>query len=132
MDTLKFVIPGKPEYLTMIRLAISSIATTAGFDVGAIEDMKTAVSEACKNVSCHGFTGFSSQYEIECKVDEGSMEITVSDDCDEHTLSKMAKPCRDCPQEGNLGVYVIESLMTQVDFSQNEKGQKKIHMKKVI
>ena len=53
MDNLKFIIPGKPEYLTMVRLAISSIATTAGFDLDAVEDIKTAVCEACKNVSCH-------------------------------------------------------------------------------
>ena len=46
MDNLKFIIPGKPEYLTMVRLAISSIATTAGFDLDAVEDMKTAVCEA--------------------------------------------------------------------------------------
>ena len=52
MDELKFIIPGKPAYLTMIRLAISSIATTAGFDLDAIDDIKTAVSEACKNISC--------------------------------------------------------------------------------
>ena len=64
MDKLQFIVPGKPEYLTMVRLAIGSIATTAGFDLDACEDIKTAVSEACKNVSCHGFDGFSDQYEI--------------------------------------------------------------------
>ena len=54
MDNIKFITPGKPEYLTMVRLAIASIANTAGFDYDAIEDIKTAVEEGCKNVSCHG------------------------------------------------------------------------------
>ena len=53
-DKLKFVIPGKPEYITMVRLAVGSIADTAGFDYEEIEDIKTAVSEACKNITCHG------------------------------------------------------------------------------
>ena len=47
MDTLKFEIPGKPEYLRMVRLAISSVAATAGFDVEEIDDLKNAVCEAC-------------------------------------------------------------------------------------
>lgn len=36
-DKIKFIIPGKPEYLTMVRLALGSIADTAGFDLEEIE-----------------------------------------------------------------------------------------------
>ena len=46
-DKIKFIIPGKPEYLTMVRLALGSIADTAGFDLEEIEDIKTSVQEAC-------------------------------------------------------------------------------------
>ena len=132
MDKIVFSIPGKPEYLTMVRLAISSIAMTAGFDVEAVEDIKTAVAEGCKNVSCHGFTGFSEKYEVECEVGEGVLEITVKDDCDSHSLEKLSIPCRQCPQEGNLSVYVIESLMTEVDISNDGNGRKMIRMVKRI
>ena len=38
-DTIKFIIPGKPEYLTMVRLALGSIADTAGFDLEEIEEI---------------------------------------------------------------------------------------------
>ena len=37
-DKIKFIIPGKPEYLTMVRLALGSIADAAGFDLEEIED----------------------------------------------------------------------------------------------
>ena len=53
-DTIKFIIPGKPEYLTMVRLALGSIADTAGFNFEEIEDIKTSVQEACKAICCHG------------------------------------------------------------------------------
>ena len=43
MDNIKFTIPGKPEYLTMVRLAIASVANNAGFDYDAIEDIKSAM-----------------------------------------------------------------------------------------
>ena len=55
-DKIKFIIPGKPEYLTMVRLAIGSVAGVADFNLDEIEDIKTAVGEACKNISCHGFS----------------------------------------------------------------------------
>ena len=45
-DKIKFIIPGKPEYLTMVRLAIGSVAGVADFNLDEIEDVKTAVGEA--------------------------------------------------------------------------------------
>ncbi len=132
MDHLQFIIPGKPEYLSMVRLAIGSIATTAGFDLDACEDIKTAVSEACKNVSCHGFDGFSDQYEVNCSVEKGRIEIEVKDDCDVHTLEKLAKPCQNCPKEGDLGIFVIQSLMNEVTFGREEDGHKSIKMVKIL
>ena len=130
MDNLKFTVPGKPEYLTMVRLAISSIATTAGFDLEAVEDMKTAVSEACKNISCHGFSGFSDKYEVECDVETGRMEIIVRDACDAHTLEKTSPQCRNCPNEGDLGIYVIRSLVNTVEFGVCDDGHKVIKLVK--
>lgn len=131
MDILKFTIPGKPEYLTMVRLAIGSIAATAGFDLDTAEDIKTAVSEACKLISCHGFDGFSDKYELKCNVENGRIEIIISDRCEAHTLEKYAKPCRNCPQDGDLGVFVIQSLMNEVEIGKQEDGQKSIRMVKV-
>lgn len=130
MDKVTFTIPGKPEYLTMVRLAIGSIATNAGFDIDATEDIKTAVSEACKNVSCHGFDGFSDKYEVRCNIEKGRLEVIVKDDCDCHTLEKLCKPCQNCPQEGDIGIYIIKSLMNEVKFGKSEDGRKEIKMVK--
>ena len=132
MDTLRFVIPGKPEYFTMVRLAVGSVAATAGFDVDAVEDVKTAVCEACKNISCHGSECFSDRYEVACRVAPGTMEILVRDDCDLHSLAKDRRPCRKCPSEGNIGVFVMESLMSEVSFGTGEDGRKFIRMTKQV
>ena len=131
-DNLKFIIPGKPEYLTMIRLAIGSIASTAGFDIDASEDIKTAVEEACKNISCHGFDGFSDKYEVECNVEKNRIEIIVTDVCEKHNLEKIAKPCQNCPNEGDLGIYVIKSLMNEVEIVKQIDGHKSIKMVKCL
>ena len=129
-DRIKFMIPGKPVYLTMVRLAIGSIADMSGFDIEEIEDIKTAVSEACKNISCHGLSGFAEEYTVECVAEEGRMEIYVTDNSDGHVLEKVAKPCLDCPNEGNLGVFVIRSLMNEIELIDSAQGKKTIRMVK--
>ncbi len=129
-DRAKFIIPGKPEYLTVVRLAIASIADMAGFNVEEIEDIKIAVSEACKNVSCHGFEGYADEYMVECEVTDNNLEIYVSDISCKHILEKLAKPCLDCPNEGNLSMFVSKSLMTNVELIENPEGKKLIKLVK--
>ena len=132
MDNLKFTIPGKPEYMTMIRLATSSIAAQAGFDVDQAEDIKIAVVEACKNVSCHGSEGYSDKYEIEYTVDRGSFVVRVVDACDQHSLEKLSQQCLNCPQEGDIGMILLHSLMNTVSVGKDEQGHKYIQMVKSI
>ena len=127
-DKLKFVIPGKPEYITMVRLAVGSIADTAGFDYEEIEDIKTAVSEACKNITCHGSEGFAEEYEVECIVEKDRIQITVRDTSEAHNLKKLKKPCLDCPNEGNLSLYVINTLMSDVEIIKEENCKNTIKM----
>lgn len=130
MDKLKLAVPGKPAYLTGMRLFIGSVAATAGFDIEKCEDIKTAVGEACKNVACHGVEGFTDEYEVKCEIEDGLIEITVADICGRHSLEKIAKPCLNCPKEGDLGIFVIKSLMDAVEFGKDENGYKYIKMTK--
>ena len=132
MDNLKFIIPGKPEYMTMIRLATTSLAAQAGFDVDAAEDIKIAVIEACKNVSCHGSEGYSEKYEIEYSVDQGTFGVKVIDACDQHSLKKLSQQCQCCPQEGDIGMILLHSLMNTVDIGKDEHGHKFIQMVKSL
>lgn len=46
-DILTLTFPAKAQYVLPLRLYISGVATRMDFAVDAIEDIKTAVSEAC-------------------------------------------------------------------------------------
>jgi len=129
-DLLRFSIPGKPEYIQMVRLAIASVAGKADFDVDAVEDIKEAVAEASKIVFCHGASGFSSRYEIVCEIEEEKMAITVSDSGSQENRVEGVKPCDNCPTEGNLAVAVMNSLMDSVNIELNNDGNKIIKMVK--
>ena len=129
-DKLTFVIPGKPEYITMVRLAVGSAADNAGFNIDQIEDIKNAVGEACKNICCHGSEGWADEFQVDCLIDDEKMEIYVRDKSTGHNVEKLYRPCLDCPNEGDLGIFVIRSLMTQVELINNPEGKKTIRMVK--
>jgi serine/threonine-protein kinase RsbW len=131
-DVLKFTIPGKPEYVQMVRLAIASIAGKANFNVDAVEDIKEAVGEGCKVVFCHGGEGFCDAYEIICEITEENMTINLSDACGERSLVKGEMPCQKCPHEGDLAIAVMASLMDDVNIIVDENGKKHIKMVKNI
>ena len=132
MDNLKFTIPGKPEYMTMIRLATRSLADQAGFDVESADDIILAVVEACKNIACHGNEGYSEKYDIEYAVTRGTVEVKVIDACDSHSLEKVSQQCQNCPQEGDIGMIMLRSLMSSVNVGKDEHGHKFIEMVKSI
>ena len=129
-DIIKFTIPGKPEYVQMLRLAIGSVAGQAEFDVEEIEDIKVAVAEACKLVTCHGQSGFSESYDVSLEVFSEKIEITVSDLTSEHLLEKYCTQCIRCPEDGDLSVFVMDSLMDDITVIKNPNGSKSIKMVK--
>lgn len=129
-DLLKFSIPGKPEYVKIAKLAVGSAAGIANFNIEAIADIEIAVGEACKIITCHGFDGFSDFYEVECRISDERIEILISDTSCTHSLEKHRKPCIDCPNEGNLGIHVIKSLMDEVEIIKEKDRNNSIRMVK--
>lgn len=117
-DILKFSVPGKPEYVGTVRLAISALANCAGFDIEAIEDIKVAVSEACTNVVRHGKPSCEDCYEIACEVGDGRMIISVVDRAGGYDSAIYQNPVLDLenPKEGGLGIFIIKALMDEVDI----------------
>lgn len=49
MVSVELQIPARSPYVGVVRLALSSLARTAGLDEEALDDLKIAVSEACAN-----------------------------------------------------------------------------------
>lgn len=129
-DVLTFSIPGKPEYVQMVRLAIGSVAGKAEFDVEKIDDIEVAVGEACKLVTCHGHDAWGEKYDLKVKVDDDRMEITVSDN-EIHDIEKTCKQCVRCPEDGDLAIFVMNSLMDEIEVINGENGNRSVRMVKV-
>ena len=128
-DVMKISVPGKPEYVGTVRMAISCLANNAGFDVEAIEDIKVAVSEACTNAICHG-KDKNCSYEVSCELEKDKLIVSVADDAGGYDPSRYREPCLAVPKEGGLGLFIIRALMDEVDISTELGTGTKIKMVK--
>jgi serine/threonine-protein kinase RsbW len=131
-DTLTLSVPGKAEYVSTVRLAISSIAAKSGFDIEAIEDIKVAVSEACSNILCHSNMGDEYVYRVECISHGDKLEITVADDGIGFDADKYVAPDPGRIQVGGLGIYIIKALMDEVQVESKDGTGTLIRMTKSI
>ncbi|MDR2487437.1 MAG: ATP-binding protein [Clostridiales Family XIII bacterium] len=128
-ETLKLSVPCDARYVSTVRLAVSSVASLAGFDIEAIEDIKIAVSEACTNIILHGGLG-ESAYNVICALEDGGLELVVEDDGVGFAYEEYEKPNLEEPSEGGLGLYIILALMDDVKVSSQAGAGTSIRMKK--
>jgi serine/threonine-protein kinase RsbW len=131
-DVLRFMIPGKPEYVRTVRMAISSLAGGAGFDVEAVEDIMVAVSEACSNIVCHGVGVRDATYEVSCEMLGDRIVIRVENPpagpeggaYQEHRFVSF--------REGGLCLNIIRALMDEVDVLSDAGRGARIQMIKYV
>ena len=131
-DILRFSVHGKTEYVSMIRLAVSSAANTAGFNIEEIDDIKIAVSEACTNVVCHGQLNENDVYEVICNIGENEFFISVEDKAGGYDVDEYKKPSIDELKPGGMGLYIIQALMDKVDIVSQVGQGTKIEMIKYL
>ncbi|KHD84603.1 anti-sigma B factor RsbW [Heyndrickxia ginsengihumi] len=128
-DHVSMTIPAKPEYVGVIRLTISGIASRMGFDYEYMEDLKIATSEAITNAIQHAYKGDESGVvQIDFRLFGNRLEIFVSDNGDSFDIEKakgLLQPYSEDEQieflrEGGLGLYLMESLMDEVRIHRNK------------
>ncbi len=134
-DEIKLSIPNKPEYVSVVRLTVTSIANRMGFDIEKIEDIKVAVAEACTNAITHG-KNEEDNFLVDFIMEEDKLVVNVSDNgrgCT--TLNEIKNPDLDHlnhEKEGGLGIFIIRSLMDNVQIISNHGSGTIISMTKYM
>ena len=129
-EAINLSLPSKPEYVSIARLTASFIANQMGFDMEIIEDIKLAVGEACNNAIIH--SGSEETYKIEFLNLTNELKIEIRDHGKGFSMDNYKKPNADDLQENGLGLFIIKSLMDQVDIESFEGRGTKIIMSKTI
>ena len=130
-DKIKLSIPGQPEYQQVARITTGSVAAVAGLDVEKVDDIEVAIGEAWKLVTCHGHSLWGESYELEIEVRDEKLVVTFSDKGTTHDIEKTCKQCARCPEDGDLSVFVLNSLMDEVEMTSDDNGNRSIRMVKV-
>ncbi|MDK2919585.1 MAG: serine/threonine-protein kinase RsbW [Candidatus Petromonas sp.] len=114
-ENISISLPSKPEYVSIARLTASVIANKMGFNVEDIEDIKVAVGEACNNAVLHGNQD-DNNFDVEFTVQDDSFIIEIRDKGKGFEVDKCPEPDLCAPKENGLGIFIIKSLMDEVEI----------------
>lgn len=109
-DSIKLTIPCKAEYISVVRLTASSIASNIGMNIEDIEDIKVSIAEACINAMVD-----KEMLDISFNIYKNRLSIYV-DNVEEHR----EKTSNSTNKQDGLGMLIIKSLMDEVYFT--DKG----------
>jgi serine/threonine-protein kinase RsbW len=126
-----------PNILGSEKVAIEKAATIAekmGFSMDKIEDLKTALAEACINAIEHGNKfDKNTQVGITFASDDTSLQVVVHDEGDGIDPKKIPKDRVDkdgLPRRRGYGVFLISNLVNE--FSIEKKPGKGNNVKMLI
>lgn len=113
-DVIRIQLPQKADYVSLLRLSVSGIASRMGFDIDTIEDIKVAVSEVCNRI-------------ILLKPDSGEAYFDITFhlfDTGFKAVFTVSNPLRKNMFEGESGDFsraIISSLMDEFDITCEEE-----------
>jgi serine/threonine-protein kinase RsbW len=138
---VRLSIPALSEYVRVVRLAVTGVASRMPFAYDEVEDIKLAVSEACNNAILHAAPAASTalpMVTVELTLHADRLEVAVSDE------GRLAPPGLPAPRkqtadahlreaqlpENGLGLLLIQTLMDEVSHHTSPVEQTTVRMTK--
>jgi serine/threonine-protein kinase RsbW len=124
-----------PSVMGFEKVAMDCAATTAknmGFTEDRVEDLKTAVAEACLNAIEHGNQlDRSTRVGITLTVEESKLQVSVKDEG--KGIGEIPTPSIENKIEGKdkprgWGIFLIKQLVNEVAFEPNPEGGNVVRM----
>lgn len=110
--------PAEPRNVGRARDEVGKHAEALGLPPGAVDDLKTIVTEACANVVRHAYPEDATErpMEVELERDEGDLKVVVRD-----SGTGIRPPTGRRPNSLRLGFVLIGSLVDCLQF-RTERG----------
>ncbi|MEE9117455.1 MAG: ATP-binding protein [Calditrichia bacterium] len=133
----KLKIPSITENLQMIRKFVLKIAAKTGFNEETQEQIALAVDEACTNVIKHAHHHDARRLmDIQIQTDAIKMKITITDKGRGFDITKLKDPDVEKfikeSKHGGLGIYLIKTLMDEVDYEFNPGVKNQVQLTKYL
>ncbi len=121
--TVRLTIPAKPEYITLVRLALSGLARLRPLSEETLGDLKLAVTEACSNSVRHGYgDAGEGTVEIVYELQPDRFVVEVADDGPGFD-ARGERPEGESLEEGGLGIAIIKAVSDEFEAGQRSDGR---------
>jgi len=121
--TLTLELESRPETLTLVRGMLGGIAELLAMDAELLDDVKTAVSEACNNVVLHAYPDGSGPLSVCLNILAAGIEVTVRD----HGIG-IPEIASDDDRIQGVGLPVIRALAQRAEFRSMPDGGTEVWM----
>lgn len=128
MKRFSLTLPSDSKYVIAARLLATSVAGIAGFNVEQIEDIRMAVGEAMNNAVLH--SNCNDEVSLDVDVDDSFIQIRVSDHGKGFNPGEVQMDLNNYQGNG-LGLFIIDSLMDEVNIDSKNKAGTSITMRKM-
>jgi len=120
---VRLELDSRPETLTLVRGVLAGVAELIGLDPELLDDLKTAVSEACNNVVMHAYEGETGPLGVRMYIDPEAIEVVVVDNGS--GLPPLA-PADESIR--GVGLSVIRALAERAEFRAVPGGGTEVRM----
>ncbi len=122
MNKVTLELPARAEALPPFRTQLQTWLQNAGAPQKASSEILVAVQEALTNIVRHAYGGKEGKIDV-CYEDQGDrIEIILRDYGQPFDPSKIPAPELPPVKPGGLGLYLIKTLMDQVEYQKNHEG----------
>lgn len=128
-EKISINLSSNPNFVSVIRLTTSGIASKMGFTLDDIEDLKVSISEACTNAIKHSK---ESEFYLTFYVYEDRLTIEVKDNGIGYDEEAVEDPDPNNPKTNGLGLFIIKTLMDDVEIKTCDKCGTIIKMTKMV
>ena len=128
-DTVEILLPSTIGYEKVARNAVEAIAQEMGFSPDRVEDLKTAVSEACLNAIEHGNQeNRAAMVTVVLTTGNEELEINITDEGLTPMPDELPMAERGNIQSRGWGMFFIANLVDQVEVTRLPAGGNSIKM----
>jgi len=132
-QTVQLNLPSKLGYERIVMGGLADLAKSIGFSAPRIEDLKTAVAEACINAVQHGNKGRpDSRVLVAITIQENALLISVFDEGagfkTEPKDPDIERIIENLDPPVGFGVFLMKRLMDEVEFNRTSNHWHEVRM----
>jgi anti-sigma regulatory factor (Ser/Thr protein kinase) len=128
---VRLQLSSRTENVPIVRQALAGLADAIGISAPDVNDIGTAVTEACNNASAHAYGGEEGPLEVDLAVTDGTIVVTVRDRGVGLALDGRSHVEFPTDVDGELtgiGVPLIKGLTTTARWSERAGGGTAVEM----